>query len=265
MWSNTALCAAAAKVANRPVKLALSREGVSALSAVAPFQNSASLWERTRAEDLLRSFILPRRRRRPTAVTLNNARFLHGISMPRIISLSVKKSSISTRSPTRGCARRVNRSALLRWSRQSTNSPINLKWIRSNSADQRTRKRPDDRRGIFGACTQSKPTNAARKNSVGTGAIPNHVQDATASGSSGKVWRRLIIPFIVFRRRRAFAFPPDGTAIVQAAANEMGMGTATVQIQHAAERLGLPIDKVSFTTAIRVCPSRRWRAARIRL
>jgi xanthine dehydrogenase YagR molybdenum-binding subunit len=33
---------------------------------------------------------------------------------------------------------------------------------------------------------------------------------------------------------------------VKAAANEMGMGTATVQIQHAAERLGLPIDKVSF-------------------
>jgi xanthine dehydrogenase YagR molybdenum-binding subunit len=33
---------------------------------------------------------------------------------------------------------------------------------------------------------------------------------------------------------------------VQASANEMGMGTATVQIQHAAERLGLPIDKVSF-------------------
>ncbi|MEP6923841.1 MAG: molybdopterin cofactor-binding domain-containing protein, partial [Pyrinomonadaceae bacterium] len=30
------------------------------------------------------------------------------------------------------------------------------------------------------------------------------------------------------------------------AAHEMGMGTATVQIQHAAERLGLPIDKVSF-------------------
>ena len=38
----------------------------------------------------------------------------------------------------------------------------------------------------------------------------------------------------------------DGTAVVKAAANEMGMGTATVQIQHAAERLGLPIDKVSF-------------------
>ena len=39
----------------------------------------------------------------------------------------------------------------------------------------------------------------------------------------------------------------DGTAAVFAAAHEMGMGTATVQIQHAAERLGLPIDKVSFS------------------
>ena len=38
----------------------------------------------------------------------------------------------------------------------------------------------------------------------------------------------------------------DGRAIVSAAAHEMGMGTATVQIQHAAERLGLPIDRVSF-------------------
>ena len=38
----------------------------------------------------------------------------------------------------------------------------------------------------------------------------------------------------------------DGTALVQAAGSEMGMGTATVQIQHAADRLGLPMDKVSF-------------------
>ncbi len=38
----------------------------------------------------------------------------------------------------------------------------------------------------------------------------------------------------------------DGRATISASAHEMGMGTATVQIQHAAERLGLPIDKVSF-------------------
>ena len=49
------------------------------------------------------------------------------------------------------------------------------------------------------------------------------------------------------------------------AANEMGMGTATVQIQHAAERLGLPIDKVSFQYGDSALPNRPWRAARIRL
>ncbi|CAN5178462.1 xanthine dehydrogenase family protein molybdopterin-binding subunit [soil metagenome] len=38
----------------------------------------------------------------------------------------------------------------------------------------------------------------------------------------------------------------DGRALVQMAAQEMGMGTATAQAQHAAERLGLPIDRVTF-------------------
>ncbi len=38
----------------------------------------------------------------------------------------------------------------------------------------------------------------------------------------------------------------DGTVIVQSSAQEMGMGTATVQTQHAAERLGLPLAKVRF-------------------
>jgi len=38
----------------------------------------------------------------------------------------------------------------------------------------------------------------------------------------------------------------DGRAIVQMASHEMGMGTATTQAMHAAERLGLPVDKVTF-------------------
>jgi hypothetical protein len=38
----------------------------------------------------------------------------------------------------------------------------------------------------------------------------------------------------------------DGTATVYAAANEMGMGVATSQLQHSADRLGLPIDCVEF-------------------
>ena len=38
----------------------------------------------------------------------------------------------------------------------------------------------------------------------------------------------------------------DGTAVVQSSAQEMGMGTATAQTQHAAERLGLPMSAVRF-------------------
>ena len=39
----------------------------------------------------------------------------------------------------------------------------------------------------------------------------------------------------------------DGIAHVASAAHEMGMGTATVQRQHAADRLGLPLDRVTVT------------------
>ena len=38
----------------------------------------------------------------------------------------------------------------------------------------------------------------------------------------------------------------DGTALVQTSCQEMGMGTATVQTQHAADRLGLPLEHVRF-------------------
>jgi xanthine dehydrogenase YagR molybdenum-binding subunit len=38
----------------------------------------------------------------------------------------------------------------------------------------------------------------------------------------------------------------DGRAMVEIAAHEMGMGTATAQTQVTAERLGLPMDKVTF-------------------
>jgi len=38
----------------------------------------------------------------------------------------------------------------------------------------------------------------------------------------------------------------DGQALVQLATYEMGIGPATVQVQHAADRPGLPIHQVSF-------------------
>src|SRR4029077_4429524 len=53
-------------------------------------------------------------------------------------------------------------------------------------------------------------------------------------------------PFLRFPAKARVRICADGSAIVQTPASEMGMGTATVQLQHAADRLGLPIDRVTF-------------------
>jgi xanthine dehydrogenase YagR molybdenum-binding subunit len=47
----------------------------------------------------------------------------------------------------------------------------------------------------------------------------------------------------------------DGRAVVQMASHEMGMGTATAQAQHAAERLGLPVGLVTFEYGDTAFPS----------
>jgi xanthine dehydrogenase YagR molybdenum-binding subunit len=38
----------------------------------------------------------------------------------------------------------------------------------------------------------------------------------------------------------------DGSVAIASSAQEMGMGTATVQVQHAADRLGLPVEAIAF-------------------
>jgi xanthine dehydrogenase YagR molybdenum-binding subunit len=47
----------------------------------------------------------------------------------------------------------------------------------------------------------------------------------------------------------------DGRAVVQTAAHEMGMGTATAQAQHVAERLGLLLEQVTFAYGDSALPS----------
>ena len=61
-------------------------------------------------------------------------------------------------------------------------------------------------------------------------------------------------PYYRFPSGAKITMNADGTAIIKAAAHEMGMGTATVQFQHAADRLGLPIKTYLFITEI---PPRR--------
>ena len=80
LWSNTVLCAAAAKIAQRPVKLVLSREGTFRIIGGRTCRNSASPWERTaRANSPLSSIPAPPQPR-STRTIPNNSRCCHGIS-----------------------------------------------------------------------------------------------------------------------------------------------------------------------------------------
>jgi xanthine dehydrogenase YagR molybdenum-binding subunit len=53
-------------------------------------------------------------------------------------------------------------------------------------------------------------------------------------------------PYLRFPAKARLRICANGTAIVQTPASDMGMGTATAQIQHAADRLGLQLDQVTF-------------------
>ena len=56
------------------------------------------------------------------------------------------------------------------------------------------------------------------------------------------------------------ALMADGRALVSSASHEMGMGTATVQAQHAADRLGLPVDNVHFELGDTALPTAKMAA-----
>ncbi len=53
-------------------------------------------------------------------------------------------------------------------------------------------------------------------------------------------------PYFRLGAKARLRIATDGTATICVPANEIGVGAATVQIQHAAERLGLPVERVAF-------------------
>jgi xanthine dehydrogenase YagR molybdenum-binding subunit len=80
----------------------------------------------------------------------------------------------------------------------------------------------------------------------------NARQTAPRSNRQGEWWighgvATATYPYVRFPGAKvSVRLTSDGHAVVRTAAHEMGMGTATVQAQHAAERLGLAFEKVTF-------------------
>ncbi len=244
MWWNTALCVAAAKAVNRPVKLALSREGVfRVVGGRTPSEQRVALG--ARRDGKLSAFI----HSGITATTTHN-NFPEQFSFParhlyasenffigqKVVFLDTVSNTFM-RAPGESIGTFALESAIDELAFELKIDPIELRRINEPEKDP-TKNTEFSMRNLKEAYRRGAEKFAWKQSA------PHSQRDGKWLVGQGVA--TAYYPFYRFPGLARVRISADGTATVQAAAHEMGMGTATVQIQHAAERLGLPIDKVSF-------------------
>lgn len=246
LWSNTVLCAAAARIARRPVKLVLSREGTFRI-----------VGGRTVSEQ--RVALGADRDGRFTALihtgvtaTTKHAEYPEQFSLlPRHLYETETKligqkvvyldtvANTWMRAPGESISAFTLESAIDELAHAMRIDPIELRRINE--------PRKDPTKGTEFSCRNLVEAYRRGAEKFGWAERPRE----PGSRREGK-W--LIGQGVATAYYPVFRFPAtvrvrlnaDGSALVQAAGSEMGMGTATVQIQNAAERLGLPMHQVSF-------------------
>lgn len=245
VWGYTLLCTAAAKIVNRPVKLVLSRKGVFravggrtlseqrvALGA-APTGKFVSLIHSGTTATNEHSAFQAEQFSFPVRHLYASENFL--ISQ-KIVKLDTVPNTFM-RAPGESIGTFALESAIDELSYELNIDPIELRKINEPEKDP-VKNTEFSMRNL---------TEAYRRGAEKF----NWKRVAPRSQQNGKwlVGQGTATAFYPYYRMPASArvrISADGAAVVQAAAHEMGMGTATVQIQHAAERLGLPVDKVAF-------------------
>lgn len=246
VWCHTVLCAAAARIAARPVKLALSREGTFRIvGGRTPAEQRVALAadRHGRFKALIHTGV---------TATTTHANYPEQFSLlPRHLYetetklIGQKVVNLDTvantwmRAPGEAMATFALESAIDELAHEMRIDPIELRRI--NEPDK------DPTKGT--EFTSRNLVEAYRRGAEKFGWAER--PSAPRAQRDGK-W--LVGQGVATAYYPVFRFPgsvrvrinADGTALVQAAGSEMGMGTATAQIQHAAERLGLPMEKVSF-------------------
>ncbi|MBW4474506.1 MAG: xanthine dehydrogenase family protein molybdopterin-binding subunit [Stenomitos rutilans HA7619-LM2] len=244
MWWNTPLCAMAAKVVSRPVKLSVSREGIFRLvGGRTPSEQRVALGagKDGKLTALIHSGI--------TATTTHNnfpeqftfpARHLYAAENfyigQKVVNLDTVANTFM-RAPGESIGTFALESAIDELADVLNIDPIELRRINEPAQDP-TRNTEFSMRNL---------TEAYRRGAEKFGwqhQAPRSQRDGKWLVGQGVA--TAYYPYYRFVSTARVRISADGTAVVQTSAQEMGMGTATVQIQHAAERLGLPIDCVSF-------------------
>lgn len=245
-WDNTLLCCAAAKEVGRPVKLALSREGVfRIIGGRTPSDQRAAFGAK---KDGKFTAII---HTGTTATTEQSAFQAEQFTFPvrhlyqaenffieqKIVNLDTVANTFM-RAPGESIGTFALECAIDELAYELNIDPVELRRLNEPEKDPISGKEFSMRniveaykRGAekFGWQWNNKP----RSQKDGKWLIGRGV--ATA-----------LYPYYRMPANARVRISRDGTATVSASSQEMGMGTATVQIQHAAERLGLPIDKISY-------------------
>jgi xanthine dehydrogenase YagR molybdenum-binding subunit len=245
-WSNTPLCLAAAKVVNRPVKLVLSREGTFRMvggRTISEQQVALGAQKDGKLTALLHTGL--------TATTWSG-RYAEQCTFPprhlyaapnvfigqKIVYLDTVANTWM-RAPGESIGTFALESAMDELAYELKMDPIELRRINEPQKDP-----------IKG--TEFSFRNLTEAYRRGAGKFGwNARRREPASQRDGK-WlvgqgvATAYYPYLRFPAKARVQICADGSALVQAPASEMGMGTATAQIQHAADRLGLPLDRVTF-------------------
>ena len=244
MWQNSILCALAARVVKRPVKLALSREGVFRIVGGRTLSEQRVALG-VSADNKFQSFI----HTGFTATTAHNnfpeqisfpARFLYQSESFLISQKAVNLDTVANtfmRAPGESIGTFAIECAIDELACKLNIDPIELRRLNEPSVDplkgntfssRHLMKAYEDGARAFGWKQQPVGSQIDGKWMIGQGV-------ATA-----------YYPYYRFPGKAKIRVTADGTANIQIAAHEMGMGTATVQLQHFADRIGLPIDKVTL-------------------
>jgi xanthine dehydrogenase YagR molybdenum-binding subunit len=247
LWQHQVLAAAAAKLIDRPVRLALSREGVYrivggrspteqrvALGADRDGRLKALIHEgttlKTSANVMPEPFILPTR----SAYASETMRL-----DVQIVELDMLANTFM-RAPGESVGTFALESAMDELAHELAIDPVELR-IRNEPETDPTTGLPFSSRHIVEAWR----TGAARFGWDRRGREPGATRDGewlVGMGCATATYPYYRMPGGAAR----ITLTAAGRATVDIAAHEMGMGTSTAQTQVAAERLGLPLEAISF-------------------
>ena len=245
-WWNTALCAAAAKLVKRPVKFALSREGVFRIvggRTVAEQHVALGATTDGRLTSLIHTGL---------TVTPSHARYAEQCTFParhlyatealyvgqRVVNLDMVANTWM-RAPGESIGTFAMESALDELAVELHMDPIDL------------------RRKVEPKRDPTKDVDFSGRNLIeayerGAAAFGWNARNPQPGSRRDGPWlvgqgvATAYFPTLRLSSKARVRLQGNGTAIVLAAAHDMGMGIATSQLQHAADRLGLPLDSVEF-------------------